>query len=257
MRVSRLRAACMSMIGLVMMTALGGCGLSTTVNALDGEQSQTATTPPSASPSGQNGGWCDFGVRCEATTDEQLQQVYVNAIKAIDLYQQQYAAMPGLSFVYASTYDTLCPDDTSESSFRYCTLDTTAVFDTDMARKYYDSNPLSLLVLVAHEYAHHVQYMWMSYMGIDWRSVGALPTELQADCFVGAFMDWMRGQDQLSRERQDAEMAASFFYDHLGSDMTIGRRHGTADERMAAYWKGFNEGLQPGCNSMGPARMYN
>ena len=106
-----------------------------------------------------------------------------------------------------------------------------------------------LAYVVAHEYAHNLQYE----LGIfdSGMSESAEPYELQADCFAGTWAHSVYEEGLLQpgdlEEATNAALAVGDF--ELGSAM----HHGTPQERRDAVLAGFDSGEPSACGRYLPA----
>ena len=138
-------------------------------------------------------------------------------------------------------------DPVMEAAF-YCVLDQTIYYSTDFRQMVERQiGDYGWVVVVAHEWGHHVQLM----LGND--LVGALdqtgslaPVELeqQADCLAGAYtqsaelVGWLDASDV-----SEAIHMTSLSGDPIGTSWGDPNAHGTGEERVAAFLTGYERGM--------------
>lgn len=92
-------------------------------------------------------------------------------------------------------------------------------------------------VILAHEYAHHIQNLIGVRPGQVYPPAGF---ELQADCWAGAFLRWADDRGKLDPgDRFGAIGTAARYADPDGSNQLRPSAHGTAVDRMEATNGGF------------------
>jgi predicted metalloprotease len=139
------------------------------------------------------------------------------------------------------------PLDRAQYEFNafYCHVDDSIQWDMDllMASLYEDYGDFTVALVLAHEWGHAVQARF----GFDDFTHPTIVSELQADCFAGAWTGWVDGgeSDLLVLEPGDLEEAMAGFLligDELGTAPTGHDAHGTAFERLNAFFEGYNGG---------------
>jgi predicted metalloprotease len=138
-------------------------------------------------------------------------------------------------------------DDADDMSYFYCPSDESVyIGGRGIWIEYVDLyGDMSLPVSLAHEYAHHYQFLRGH---VKTTEAEVLRGELQADCIAGAWTDyafrsgWLEGDDY-----QEAE-AVLLFISHPDIE---DRTHGTAAERIASFTLGFDDGIVA-CNTLAP-----
>jgi hypothetical protein len=101
---------------------------------------------------------------------------------------------------------------------------------------------------IAHEMGHRIQHV--AGVGTIATPNEAIPAENQADCFAGAFAAWSVRYGMSSNDTESVAEAdvvdgiAGMLYigDGEGADQT----HGTADQRVRAYYIGYNSAPEAG-----------
>ncbi|MDO9397230.1 MAG: neutral zinc metallopeptidase, partial [Herbiconiux sp.] len=142
---------------------------------------------------------CDTGADANASTD----CLMVGAANSLDAYWAGEA--PQLGTTYRSPADfvlfdggtnTGCGQATSATGPFYCPSDETVYVDTtffDELRSRFGAQggTLSQMYVVAHEWGHHIQQLQGTLSSTDRGDTGpasdSVRTELQADCFAGAW----------------------------------------------------------------------
>lgn len=239
---------------------LSGCGLSTTVSAIQDEPEATSTSPSSTQPAVE-GHWCGIELRCKLQDSSELAGFYAKAVAAAEQFRvHTYAHMPEANWYYGERFEGACQPNTEGSGRAlYCTRDDTIFVQQDMAWELYQAYPISPLVLVGHELGHHIQWAWMRHYGIRWETRNVLRLEKQADCITGAFLGWLQGVDSQFASANEFDQALAVIAE-LGSGKSSDdatRTHGVPTERVYDMEIGFSDGLEPGCNQFSPPRVYN
>ncbi|TSE01959.1 hypothetical protein FOS14_00770 [Skermania sp. ID1734] len=160
---------------------------------------------------------------------------------------------PAVTFVPTGKHVTApCADEIGRQSadstaYFYCPLDSAIYVGQDQIWQFYhEFGAVSPVVGLAHEFGHFAQDV----AGVpEPTSFGESVThENQADCFAGAFTNFLRRQGSL--EVGDVSNIGALLK-FVGSQEGPGRDHGTAAERQAAFNKGF-KGTLTACNSFYP-----
>lgn len=108
-----------------------------------------------------------------------------------------------------------------------------------------NEKPFVIVTIVGHEWGHHIQNI----LGIfDDASKTSVDFELQADCLMGVFTRaYQRDSDWVERrDVRDAILSTTESGDDEDtprSEMT----HGTADQRLAAFFRGYRSGTVQNC----------
>jgi uncharacterized protein len=145
----------------------------------------------------------------------------------------------GLTFVYDQHVPSACGPSYPELGPGYCPADQTFYYpvnwvDPSTGLRLQEYGDFAVAMATAHEMAHHAQYQ-MNRLGIQrWDYLSDTQSELQADCFGGA---WARQAFYNNRlEPGDIEEALTA----LSVAGSVG--HGTSEQRGAAYMLGYNSG---------------
>jgi len=126
----------------------------------------------------------------------------------------------------------------------YCPGVDLIAWDTDnLTNQLLDTfGPFSLVIVMAHEYAHAIQVR----AEVDPR-LPTIATEQQADCLAGAFTGFLAdgGSDVLSVSEDDLDAAVAGFLtlrDQVGTPADDPAAHGSAFDRVGAFQDGFDQG---------------
>ncbi len=127
----------------------------------------------------------------------------------------------------------------------YCGFDDTVQWDHEelMAPLYEDFGDFTVSLVLAHEWGHAIQARY----GFDDFNSPTVVSELQADCFAGAWTGRVAADEStiIRLEPGDLEEAMSGFLligDSLGSDPSDDDAHGGSFDRLGAFFDGFNNG---------------
>lgn len=173
--------------------------------------------------------------------------------------------MPGLVLFSGSEYSP-CGTASSATGPFYCPSNQSVYLDasffntlqTDFGAK---GGALAEEYVVAHEFAHHIQYQ-LGYLGAASQSQqgadsGAVRVELQADCYAGLWANRASGDDvsgsvQLNDITEEDLRSALSTVEAIGDDhiqeTTSGRvnpeafTHGTSQQRAAWFMAGYQSG---------------
>ncbi len=134
-------------------------------------------------------------------------------------------------------------EDIARNAF-YCPLTDVIAWDTDnlTGTLLEQFGPFSLVIVMAHEYGHAVQFR-----GALDTSLPTIAFEQQADCFAGAFTGFVNdgGSDVLNVEVEDLDLAVAGFLelrDAPGTPTDDPNAHGSAFDRVGAFQDGFLNG---------------
>ncbi len=133
---------------------------------------------------------------------------------------------------------------TSES-YEYCQPDLTVYLGQDTVWEFFrltgDAGPA---IGIAHEFGHHIQYQ----LGVDppYTAAESVDFENQADCLAGVFTGWARDNDYLDDEDNDDLEDIEALFPLIASAEGDDRDHGTLQERRAAFYDGYDNGVR-GC----------
>lgn len=127
----------------------------------------------------------------------------------------------------------------------YCGFDDTVQWDQEdlMIPLYEQFGDFTVALVIAHEWGHAIQARY----GFDDFNSLTVTSELQADCFAGAWTGRAaRGESEIFRLAPgDLEEAMSGFLligDQLGSDPNDDNAHGGSFDRLSSFFDGLNNG---------------
>jgi predicted metalloprotease len=141
--------------------------------------------------------------------------------------------------------------DPATAAAFYCVLDETIYYAADFRAALETIGDFGWIVVVAHEWAHHVQFQ----LGIDLgpmvgqsREVGDLaPIQLeqQADCLAGAYTQDAEGNGWLDPgDVEEAIAVTELAGDPVGTPFNDPFAHGSSAARVAAYVDGYEGGIE-------------
>ncbi|MGN7191550.1 MULTISPECIES: neutral zinc metallopeptidase [unclassified Curtobacterium] len=195
------------------------------------------------------------------------------AAESLDAYWTQEARTLGFSYdtpafwLFDGSTDTSCGQASAATGPFYCPPDRAVYLDTafydDLQSRYGSSGgPLAQMYVVAHEWGHHVQQLQGTFASTDrsgsGASSGSVRTELQADCYAGAWVgsaattkdaDGNTFFEPVTRQEiADALSAASAVGDDSIQERATGRvdpdsfTHGTSEQRQDWFTRGYEQG---------------
>lgn len=108
---------------------------------------------------------------------------------------------------------------------------------------YQQMGDMANAAVLAHEFGHGAQ----ARLGLSGRFPLAIESELQADCFAGAWAQWAEEQGLLGKQAVDQAVDAVISVaDPEGVPWNAPDAHGTAEERLTAFADGADSGAT-GC----------
>jgi len=174
--------------------------------------------------------------------------------------------------LYTDSTDTGCGYGSAATGPFYCPADERVYLDLgffhDLASRLGARGQFAQAYVVAHEIGHHVQKI----LGISEKVEGLRHTqgatgasvrlELQADCFAGIWAHSSAQRDLLeSGDIESALSAAAAVGDDRLQRMATGTvspeswTHGSADERMRWFKRGFAQGTIAACDTFGATQL--
>jgi uncharacterized protein len=212
--------------------------------------------------------------RTGADANANVECLMKGAVASLDTYWT--AELPKLGGQYQSPRPTVlftdstgtgCGTASSATGPFYCPPDTTIYIDTaffDQLRSQFGSSggPLAEMYVVAHEWGHHIQnlsgILAKAQDGQTGAASNSVRTELQADCFAGA---WAAAASQTTdasgvpflqpitpAQVTDALSAASAVGDDRIQEATQGQvnpegwTHGSSEQRQRWFQSGYDQG---------------
>lgn len=128
----------------------------------------------------------------------------------------------------------------------YCSLDDYIAWDDESLLPHVEDKygPLAVGVIMAHEYGHAIQAR------VDVFDARTIITELQADCFAGAWAADVDGRIPYFSSDDGALVAAiaafvELLRDEPGGDQNDPNAHGSAFDRVSAFQEGYEDGAEP------------
>ncbi|MCE5291838.1 MAG: hypothetical protein LLG14_21720 [Nocardiaceae bacterium] len=181
------------------------------------------------------------GVGHAAAMTADLQTVYTSALDLVSKYWASH-----YSDFFEGTYTpprVIGPDQTSgqtdcgridTNDSIYCHGDHTIIYGGGYLGRADELGDLFIYQVVAHEWGHAIQQLLKSGF-----------VELTADCFSGAALGASYREGYKALEGSDGAAAEKIFNDFLGESRPATRPedHGTAEQRLGSYLKGWNQGV--------------
>lgn len=189
-----------------------------------------------------------------AFTTETYQEIDVFWAQIFDDWGMDYRPPADMIGVRVEGTPTGCGplDDLLAVFAHYCTLDETIYFNPDSRELIVERfGQASWDMIMAHEWAHHVQNISGMYVTKNPELFGghySIEHELMADCLAATFMQdaTVRGIFDM-RSIREMDMMIELFGDQTGTTWDALGAHGTGEQRLQAFWTGFDDGLR-GCN---------
>lgn len=149
---------------------------------------------------------------------------------------------PDLALWQGYEVDTRCGIVPAEAGPFYCPFDTTIYFPVDFSDWLYSIGDFAVAAAIAHEWGHSIQ----DQIGVLNSGASSLDTELQADCFAGAYAEYIANRSELLQlEEGDIEEGAETFFtlgDPEGTPWFDPNAHGSGAQREQAFETGVEEG---------------
>ncbi len=212
--------------------------------------------------------------RAEGRTQEnEISAFLTRVIELVDDYwtrtlKQSGLPEPRVGYVWVEPGDrirTRCGAIADDNAAFYCSGDDTIYLAQKLASDLYqgiaDNFPgeqagagnavgdFGLAYVLAHEYAHNVQFELGFYELQDPRD-GVKAFELQADCMAGLWANAVEREGQI--DASDVEEAISTAQAAGDFDYGNAQHHGTPEERRAAWLDGFETGEPARCRAYVP-----
>src|SRR5262245_6942089 len=120
----------------------------------------------------------------------------------------------------------------------YCPLDDTVYVSVPLAQQIQaDLGDFAWITVLAHEWGHHIQLV----LGIHQEL--SINRELQADCFAGTYAQRAQQQGFLQEgDVTEAVLITVLSADPAGLPETADGAHGSGDDRLTAFMKGYRGG---------------
>jgi predicted metalloprotease len=219
----------------------------------------TAAGPSTCGASTENQHACDFSRRVLTSTEEVWTQQFQQ--DRLPNYGQGHVAYVDPTLVaYSNQTDTGCGPASSDVGPFYCPQDQKLYLDPSfyqtLSQRLQSPGDFAEAYVVAHEVGHHVQRLIGALahpIAGETQNETSVRTELQADCFAGV---WGHVA-QASLSIDDADLRAALNAAHHIGDDTLGNgdpsqyTHGTSDQRMRWFKRGFDSGDARQCDTWG------
>lgn len=259
--------------------ALGGGGLGLLVIVaivvlMGGDLGSILGGAGTGGPPIQGPGASELAQECQTGEDANERQDcrIVGTVNSLDAYWSEVFAAEGAEYatpgttLFTDAVNTACGGASSAVGPFYCPLDQTiyidlGFFDQLESRFGAAGGPFAEMYVMAHEYGHHVQNL----RGLLERGReagaegGAVRTELQADCFAGAWggnaveTGYLEPITQ-EQVKQALDAAAAIGDDRI-QEQTQGQvnpetwTHGSAEQRQQWFTTGFEAASPEACNT--------
>jgi predicted metalloprotease len=229
---------------------------------LGGESTTGAHVGSVCKASPGNGKACDFSRVVLASTED----VWAAKFRSGELprYGRTPTAYTDPSLVvFAVSVDTRCGHATSAVGPFYCSADRKLYIDPGfyrvMEKRLHAPGDFAQAYVIAHEVGHHVQNLIGSinmHPRGETKNQGSVRVELQADCFAGVWGHTARAS--LAINDQDLKNAINAAHaigdDALGHSNVADHTHGTSEQRMRWFRRGFDTGDARQCDTFQIAR---
>ena len=232
----------------------------TVAGNLPGQSQSAGTSTCAGSPTNQQA--CDFSRRVLGSTETVWAQQFRDG--RLPNYGAQIGAYQDPTLVvYSNSVETGCGAATAAVGPFYCPNDGNLYIDPSfyqmMTQRLQAPGDFAQAYVIAHEVGHHVQKL----IGAMDRPIPgesqnqtSVRTELQADCFAGV---WGHTA-QASLAIDDADLREALTAAHQIGDDTLSRggdpreyTHGTSEQRMRWFRRGFDSGDARQCDTWGVA----
>jgi predicted metalloprotease len=213
--------------------------------------------------SAENGKACDFSrVVLASTEDVWKAQFQAGALPRYRLEPGAYQDPTLVVFANAVTTGG-CGSATSDVGPFYCPGDRKLYIDPSfydvMAKRLKAPGDFAQAYVIAHEVGHHVQNLIGSNkvkLSGETENQGSVRLELQADCFAGVWGHTARSSLAINDEdlREATTAAHQIGDDTLGHSDASKFTHGSSEQRMRWFKRGFTSGDARQCDTFGVAR---
>jgi predicted metalloprotease len=148
------------------------------------------------------------------------------------------------------------PDSVAGNAYYDVTCDLIAYDRTLLEELATDHGRFLAPVIMAHEFGHAMQGRFG--FAASGRSI---QDETQADCLAGAWSAWVtdgqaRHVSMRAPELDDVVDGFLLLRDPVGSDPDDSEAHGSAFDRVSAFYEGFDGGVGPCRDGFGPDRLF-
>jgi Putative neutral zinc metallopeptidase len=133
-----------------------------------------------------------------------------------------------------------CGGYDSKNTLQYCSQDGNIYLGEEaLADQYFEIGDGFVWAVLGHEMGHRVQHVANAHLSMSDNE--AIPKENQADCFAGAFVDFATRYHHMNTTSTGQDLIDMF--DGLfaiGENVNFGQTHGTRDQRVRAFFVGYN-----------------
>lgn len=228
--------------------------------------SQPGASGSTCEASAEAGQACDFSRRILTSTEE-VWQAQFQQDRLPNYGQGHVNYVDPKLVVYSGQVNTGCGAATADVGPFYCPADQNLYVDPSfyqvMAQRLNAPGDFAQGYVIAHEVGHHVQKLIGAMdhpIAGESQNQTSVRTELQADCFAGV---WGHVK-QASLQIDDADLREALNAAHQIGDDTLSQgrgdpsqfTHGTSDQRMRWFKRGFDSGDPKQCDTWG-VRDYN
>lgn len=174
---------------------------------------------------------------------------------------QEYT--PPKLVLFRTATESQCGGATSEVGPHYCPIDQTIYLDEtffdELTRRFgAQGGDVAEAYVISHEVGHHVQNLMGNLEQVQQSrsNKAAIALELQADCFAGLWANSVKdlGVLEVGEIREAIDAAAAVGDDRIQKSVTgyvnpETWTHGSSDQRVSWFNKGFNEGTFASCDT--------
>lgn len=243
-RVNGMRHLIAPAVVLLLAGTLAGCSLPG--SSPDGSSAPSATSAaaaPEATRAGSTAAGEELKRRPEIVRDLQ------GAVATVKAYWAAQFAASGRTFQPVRTVYAYVPGDGTTcageanvpGNAAYCRPDDQIAFDVQWTAQAYDAlGDAFVYYLIGHEYAHAIQNRLGTSLDLT------IEYELQADCYAGAYLgDQIRSGTLTLEDGDIGELRAGLraVADPQGTPWFDPRAHGTAEQRISYFGRGFDRSL--------------
>lgn len=158
-------------------------------------------------------------------------------------YEDLVFEVPDLVIIESGDVESACGSVGDSTGPVYCGGDHTVYLNLEFMEDHYSRiGDFAAVVVMAHEWGHAVQ-MQVGYFDEDLHTI---TTELMADCFAGAYTNYLLSESEIAvLDDGDIDEALTSLYemgDYEGTPWYDEDAHGTGEQRMDAFQVGMEFG---------------
>lgn len=206
---------------------------------------------------------CDFSrVVLASTEDTWTQEFSAGSLPSYGKELPRNYELPTLVVFSDAVSTGGCGSATSDVGPFYCPADNRLYIDPKfygvMEQKLRAPGDFAQAYVIAHEVGHHIQNLiGSSRLGVrgESKNQSSVRVELQADCLAGVWGHTARASLSISEEdlREALQAAHAIGDDSLGHQNEESFTHGTSDQRMRWFRRGFDNGDASSCDTFAVA----